>query len=408
MEVNWPVEFRNPVCRRVWVEGYYLCWEADQKEERTLSGRFRRELAELRADLSHVVDLFNRYGPLWRGDRIRVAEALSRIRTFQLLWQLWNGTLSEVEAAFFAPLRRSRKQWDNIAARAGVAGANLILPRGFTKTPLQGMDEAVLKARVYQAAEMRLKGVTPPPIVEGDELLLTVPVAELAKAAIAALQPDAEERLRASAENLLRRRRKSQLWLIVNEKGDAEFVPVEPSTEFWPCFRLPGKPLKDPEAKAAWLSRELVRNGVDLLRSNLKMDVKRCGDGAALTIFPADAFTWCVGSVLLEHEGEQPRCPICGRLAPPGRRYCSKQCAKKAQATAPKQKVLGYLYPQVKRGRLTSEQYGFVKGLLREEPLRTEKDDGAIVRAVVDALACQWPGANFTWIQEGYGARRQV
>ena len=75
-------------------------------------------------------------------------------------------------------------------------------------------------------------------------------------------------------------------------------------------------------------------------------------------------------------------------------------------STAPKQAVLDYLYRQAKRGKLTQDEYDFIK-LKINKLFKLEKDTKTgLFKKVLNVIIKQWPDRDFAFL-DGFGSRKK-
>lgn len=133
--------FKNPTCPKAWIDGSYLCWQASQKGK-VLTKDFLKGLATLENSREALIGLFEQCGPLWAGEKIFCAAALSEMRGYQLLWLLVEGVKAigqprqhqELMDKFFTPLENWEQAW-NING----VGKYMILPADFEKDPIENL-----------------------------------------------------------------------------------------------------------------------------------------------------------------------------------------------------------------------------------------------------------------------------
>lgn len=369
-----PVEFkmpyhRNPVVKKVWWDkDGNLCWKIDQQaKKKVLRGKFVKDLVLLTHQPDRLLELLpkfvQKYGPLWSGDCIGGLDALSNLWTFACIAPIIDGFRlpgvppSWAQAYADTFLFKALEKWDPEIPI-------LILPRGFLKNPKEGLS----LAQALHAIENAI-GINELP------------------------------------------RRKYLLWRPPYPLAhDFPFVAVEDSPEFWPRFHIPKKPLNTWEKKKDWFITELGWNVSQFLHENIEfypamvMDSKHGGMGhASICVKCKDAFTFAVASLVFEWRFR--KCPVCGKPAA-GSTCGSPRCMKENLWTAPKQRVLNYLYRQKARDKISEEQYEFCKEkadeFFREDEI---EDPRSLIREVVASMKEKWPNEDFSFILKGFGSR---
>lgn len=344
---------KNPTCSSVTIEGSYLRWDAILKSGTTLNTRFLEELANLSVDKEALANFFRQHGPLWNGNNIFIAKALSIIRTFQLLYWLKQSTkgrgqpraAEELDKKFFLPLRGWRDKWE--------------------KSPL-------------------MKYIVLPAELDEDPILATSNATrEVIKELMADRQPKTKP---------------FKLKLMVAENGETQFLPCEPSPKVWPLFDAPPAFLTW-EDKKAWLMKQLLRNAVSLLRRDLRLTLEG-KESLRVVAHPANAYAWAVARLVLE---KATRCAKCGSLASQGK-YCSRKCEIASMSTGVKQSFLDYLNKQMKRGRIKPEDHVLIKETAGEyfDPDMTGE---ALKGKVVQVLGTEYPGMDLSSLG-GFGSRK--
>lgn len=379
MEFKMPYH-RNPVVKKVWwAQDGNLRWEIDQRagkkraEKKVLKGKFVKDLVLLthQQDVEgSLLKFIGEYGPLWSGNSIRGLDALSDLWTFAYVSATIEGlrlpgvpplwAQSYAERFFFKPLEEWLKAWkpeDPVP----------VLSPQFLKYPNSELFSAQVRYAVETLIPQAL-GVDKAP------------------------------------------RRKYVLWRPpYPSASDLPFVAVEDTPEFWPRFRLPKKPLDTWEARKEWFIAELGRNVCERLRENMEFypAIVRDPEGlmghASICMRCKDAYTFAIARLMFEWRYR--KCPVCGEPAI-GSTCGSSRCIKENLKTAPKQRVLDYLYRQKRRDKITEEQYEFCK--LEADELFWEdeiKDPRELMQEVVASMKDEWPDKDLSFILEGFGSR---
>lgn len=348
--------FKNPTCSRVWIDGQYLCWQVDRKKKKeVLTKDFLRELAIMENSKEALVNLFERYGPLWSGKKIPCETALSEIRGYQLLWLLVEGVKAigqprqhqELKDSFFTPLEHWEHVWEKM--KYGI-GKYIILPAGFIKEPLESIER-----EINTAIDDIVSGIPP-------------------------------------------KKRVLKLWIKIASNGRTDFLPVEPSSEFWPVFDPPPT-FNNWEERKNWLHKQLLKNAIELLNKEIKLSLIAPNGRVRVTAQPANAFAWAIGRLILEKVN---RC-TCGAYTNGGK-YCSRKCEIAAMSTGSKQALLDYLNKQVKRGRVTPEESDFIKENLGRV-FKPGDSEAGLLKKILKILTKKYPDRDFSFLQ-GFGSRK--
>jgi len=375
MEFKMPYH-RNPVVKEVWWDpDGNLRWEIDQCPKKKLpKGKFVKDLVQLTRQQGDVevalLKFIKEYGPLWSGDSIRGLDALSDLLVLGLIADTIEGfRLLDVpplraqkcaDLFVFRPLEEWLKKWkpeDPVP---------IVSPKY-----RRDLESGLLLAHACCALEN------------------FIPQA-----------PGSNEP----------RRKKYVLWKPPYPLAfDFPFVAVEDTPEFWPRFRLPKKPLDTWGQKKKWFREELGRNVCELLRENIEFfpgivsDPEGLMGRASIRIRCKDAFTFAI--VNLMFEWRYRKCPVCGEPAI-GSTCGSSRCIKENLKTAPKQRVLDYLYHQKRRDKITEEQYEFCKLEADELFWKDEiKDPRELMQEVVASMKDEWPDKDLSFILEGFGSK---
>lgn len=375
MEFKMPYH-RNPVVKKVWWDegDGNLHWEIDRRAgKKVLKGKFVKDLVLLthQQDVEgSLLKFIGEYGPLWAGNSIRGLDALSDLLVLGLIAD----TIEGFRLLDVPPLRAQKC-------------ADLFVFR-----PL----EEWLK---------KWKPEDPVPIVSPKHrrdlergLLLAH-----ARCALENFIPQAP----GSNEP---RRKKYVLWKPPYPLAFGfPLVAVEDTPEFWPRFRLPKKPLDTWGQKKRWFLEELGRNVCELLRENMEFypaivsDPEGLMGRASICVRCKDAYTFAIARLMFEWRYR--KCPVCGEPAI-GSTCGSSRCIKENLKTAPKQRVLDYLYRQKARDKITEEQYEFCKLQADEFFWEDEaKDPLELMQEVVASMKDEWPDKDFSFILKGFGSR---
>lgn len=352
--------FKNPACSKVWIDGYFLCWQVDREKKIELTKNFLKELATMVISKETLIGLFEHYGPLWKGGKIFLESAFSMIRAYQLLWILSKGAKEIGQPAqakvlmerFFTPLEHWEHNWP--------LTGYFILPAVSMNRFESNVEEIIKKAHkieevVALAVNDKKSGLPPRSI-------------------------------------------KFKLFLAVTESGQTQFLPIEPSPEQWPLFDILPK-ITNWEKRKEWLHKQLMKNVISLLRDEINLSLIDRNGSIQVTARPASAFAWAIGRMVLE---KASRC-ICGTLTG-GSRYCSRSCEITAMSTGSKQAFLDYLNKQVKRDRITSEEHVFIKEYL-SRVFKPGDSEAKLLKKVLNALAKKYTDRDFSFLL-GFGSRR--
>ncbi len=376
MKLTMPYH-KNPAVKRAWWdEDNFLHWEIDRgAKKKRLTKAFVETLFVFFSELyklgepelirGAVCEFIQEHGPLWPGNCVNGSHVASCLVTFIGLTDAVKGfrklgmpsmmfeTLANYY--FFYPLGDWLEYWDS-------GDPIPILPRGSS----QRLRDARLLQEIYYDSPT------------------TISHAEFS-------------------------RQKHLLWRPATPEY-ATFMTVEDSPEFWPRFHVPRKfALYTWEDKKKWFIEELGWNACELLREGMQFYpvLNRDREGgmghASIHVRCKDAYTFAIACLVLEWRYRV--CPVCG-VPSMGSTCGSPRCKKESLTSAPKQRVLDYLYRQKARDRITEEQYDFCK--LRADELFWEdeiEDPRKLMQEVVASLKEQWPDEDFSFILKGFGSR---
>lgn len=348
--------FKNPTCSRVWIDGQCLCWQVDRKKKKeVLTKGFLRELAIMENSKEALISLFEQYGPLWSGEKILCEAALSEMRGYQLLWLLVEGARAigqprqhqELMDRFFMPLENWEQAWNKM--KHGI-GKYVILPADFANRPIESLE------REINAAINDIQSGIPP------------------------------------------RKQNFKLWLKVASNGRTDFLPVEPSSGFWPVCEPPPT-FNNWEERKNWLHKQLLKNTIGLLNREIRLRLVAINSRIRVTAQPANAFAWAIGRLIFE---KTHRC-TCGAYTNGGK-YCSRKCEIAAMSTGSKQAFGDYLNKQIKRGKIASEEHDFIKECLGRV-FKPGDSEAKLLNKVLNALTKKYPERDFSFLQ-GFGSRK--
>lgn len=346
--------YRNHLSKEVRREGNWLYWT--RSKETVIINRkiFENIVKHTTWNPDYIEAVIQEYGPLWEGDKIFLKKAYSMIRAYELISLLHDGATEpgvpsrseELEKKFFEPLSKWEETWV-----AATGGNDVLIGPGFFDNPRSYLQEAMKKA---------IK------------------------------QPNH------GSQN----KRSPRLWMMVNGEGNTEFLPVTKSPDFWPTFQTP--PIfKTWEEKKYWLNNQLMDNVVSLLKANLDVSIKKKGGKVRIAEKPSNCYAWGLAKLITQ---DVYRCPVCKKTT--GSRFCSRKCKQKYLTSSDKQSVLDYFRPQVGRGKLSTEEYDFVKKRVSEVFAKNNAISAKVIHwLAVRAISSKWPDREYSFLKT-FGSRK--